>query len=99
MSKTIGNAELQKNSPSASGHLCQVQKHCPISRGRCITETDSADIEEDAAAVSGEGREADDFQVGVDFRGIIEDFQGLAIESGALIGAQPLGVHVREETA
>ena len=89
----------EKNSPSASGHQCQVQKHCPISRGRCVTETDSADIEKDAAAVSGEGREADDFQVGVDFRGIIEDFQGLAIEGGALIGAQPLGVHVREATA
>ena len=49
--------------------------------------------------MSGKGREADDFQVGVDFRGVIEDFQGLAIEGGALIGAQPLGVHVREETA
>ena len=56
-------------------------------------------LEEDAAAMSLEGGEADDLQIRVDLRAVIYDLQRFAEQRCALVDPQPLVVHIGENAA
>ena len=56
-------------------------------------------IEQDTAAVTPEGGEADDPQIRVDLRAVICNLQCLAVQRRALVDPQPLGVHIGEDAA
>ena len=46
-----------------------------------------------------EGGKADDLQIGIDLRTVVNDLQHLMIERCTLIGTQPFGIHVAEQAA
>lgn len=46
-----------------------------------------------------EGGKTDDLQIGIDLRTVVDDLQHLMIERCTLIGPQPFGIHVGEQTS
>ena len=67
--------------------------------GAVAGETDPVDVKEDDAAVTPKGGEADDLEIGIDLGAVVHGLQGLAVESGPLVGRQPLVIHIPEDAA
>lgn len=60
---------------------------------------DLMDIKQNTAAVSGEGREADHLQIGINLRTVIGKLQCLPLQRSSLIAVQPFHIHVAEQAA
>lgn len=60
---------------------------------------DGLSVKEHAATVLWKGWEANNLQITVNFRTVIDDFQCFAVECGVFIDAKPFSIHIGENTA
>lgn len=80
-------------------HFREIPQLGVVGVAAVLRELHFRDVEQQTAAVTGLGREADDFQIGVDFRAVVDEFERFAVERGAFVAFEPLAVHVREHTS